>query len=410
MPSRPANQSFNPSAWFCGIGSFVALILFLVPPCWAQAGNVSDFTSTPVPGVGHDYIKSFVETVNPAMGSVSLRIEAPQPKVRGALNYPLYVFSYDSNGVHIPKPPNVYSPDSNKWATTFLAGDILQGAATSGSGYLPLSQTTIPPGGYYTYKFASLNGGTNNYSNIYCQYTYDYLYTEPNGAKHPLRVLSIMDQGTPVDTNGCLYFQVPFGSTVQNGGDGIYQAYVASATTGGNSGCSGFCKPAVTDAHGSSLDVEDTNGNLSNRFLTITAESSPYTPSNWGDDPNGNPLPQNVMASVAVSGMENAYKFTYSTASSSFTLNSTVLSGSTAGCPKLPGDSETQLVITAITLPNGQSYQFQYDPVYGLLSKIIYPTGATVTYTWASISGSQSFSWWQSGTYGFTCGLQLDWP
>ena len=116
-----------------------AFTISLAPFAVAQTGNVSDVASTPVPGVGHDYIKSLVETVNPASGSVSVRIEAPQPKVRGASGYPFYIFTYDSNGVHIPKYPFVYSPDPNNWSTTFLGGDLLQWSATAGTGSLPLA-------------------------------------------------------------------------------------------------------------------------------------------------------------------------------------------------------------------------------------------------------------------------------
>ena len=38
--------------------------------------------------------------------------------------------------------------------------------------------------------------------------------------------------------------------------------------------------------------------------------------------------------------------------------------------------------VTAINLPNGQQYQFHYDPSSGLLDKITYPSGGTVSYTW----------------------------
>src|SRR5947207_14339808 len=49
---------------------------------WAQITNVTDETSTPLPGTGHDYIGLLSETVNPANGSISLRINAPLPKGR----------------------------------------------------------------------------------------------------------------------------------------------------------------------------------------------------------------------------------------------------------------------------------------------------------------------------------------
>jgi hypothetical protein len=48
----------------------------------AQAMNVTDVEATPIPGAGHDYIHMLDETVNPANGSLSIRIEVPVPKGR----------------------------------------------------------------------------------------------------------------------------------------------------------------------------------------------------------------------------------------------------------------------------------------------------------------------------------------
>ncbi len=60
-----------------------ALFLLLPGAIFGQITNVTDDTSTPVPGVGHDYIGMVSETVNPANGSVSLRIGVPVPPGRG---------------------------------------------------------------------------------------------------------------------------------------------------------------------------------------------------------------------------------------------------------------------------------------------------------------------------------------
>src|SRR5437879_628845 len=70
----------------------------LIPTAHAQITSVNDATAPPTPGVGHDYIKMFGETVNPANGSVSLRIGVPMPRGRG-LDVPFSV-SYSSGGVH----------------------------------------------------------------------------------------------------------------------------------------------------------------------------------------------------------------------------------------------------------------------------------------------------------------------
>jgi hypothetical protein len=72
--------------------------LMVVFSAQAQITNVKDDTSTPTPGVGHDYIHLLSETVNPANGSVSLRIQVPVAKGRG-ITIPFSI-AYDSNGVH----------------------------------------------------------------------------------------------------------------------------------------------------------------------------------------------------------------------------------------------------------------------------------------------------------------------
>jgi hypothetical protein len=66
----------------------------------AQIISVTDTTSTPIPGEGHSYIQMLNETVNPANGSVSLRLQLPTPQSRG-LTIP-FGFAYDSTGAHFP--------------------------------------------------------------------------------------------------------------------------------------------------------------------------------------------------------------------------------------------------------------------------------------------------------------------
>ena len=75
-----------------------ALVLLVAIPCRAQVSRITNETATPVPGAGHDYIKFLSETVNPANGSVSVRIQIPTPKGR-VLTIP-FSFEYDSNTVH----------------------------------------------------------------------------------------------------------------------------------------------------------------------------------------------------------------------------------------------------------------------------------------------------------------------
>lgn len=66
-------------------------------PSPAQITNVTDTTVTPIPGAGHDYIYGLGDIVNPANGSVSLRLDLGLPTAR-QLAVPVAI-AYDSNAV-----------------------------------------------------------------------------------------------------------------------------------------------------------------------------------------------------------------------------------------------------------------------------------------------------------------------
>lgn len=74
------------------------LLLVASPAARAQLTNVDDATAVPIEGAGHDYIKALSDTVNPANGSVSIRINLPIPKGRGIT--PSFSIAYDSGGVN----------------------------------------------------------------------------------------------------------------------------------------------------------------------------------------------------------------------------------------------------------------------------------------------------------------------
>jgi len=90
-------------------------VLTFAPLALAQVTNVDNTTSTPIPGVGHDYIHLLSETVNPANGSVSLRIQVPMPKGRG-ISIP-FSFGYDSNSVHHLRPGYYPSYGTVTWVS-----------------------------------------------------------------------------------------------------------------------------------------------------------------------------------------------------------------------------------------------------------------------------------------------------
>lgn len=72
----------------------------------------------------------------------------------------------------------------------------------------------------------------------------------------------------------------------------------------------------------------------------------------------------------------------------------------------MPSSSSSEYVISRIDLPNGQSYHFYYgtdnpdstlNNPYGLLSEIVYPSGAWIKYKWKLSDTLSAYDEWQSG-------------
>jgi hypothetical protein len=92
--------------------ALLSSIFVLAVATHAQAPSVTLPTFTPTPGVGHDYIGMLAETVNPATGAVSVRINLPTPAPSRGPAVPLG-FGYDSNYNFVV--PGV--PGQATWAT-----------------------------------------------------------------------------------------------------------------------------------------------------------------------------------------------------------------------------------------------------------------------------------------------------
>src|SRR6266571_4356414 len=91
----------SPSITIFAIYAVVTAISLVFPlPLQAQITNVTDDTSTPIPGAGHNYLGELNEAVNPANGSVSLRLQVPVPPGR-RLTVP-FSFEYNTSGIQHP--------------------------------------------------------------------------------------------------------------------------------------------------------------------------------------------------------------------------------------------------------------------------------------------------------------------
>ncbi len=332
-----------------------------------QVQFITDSTSTPIPGAGHDYIHSFGETVNPANGSVSIRLTVPTPSGRG-LSLP-FSFAYDSNGVNVVHT----NPGSVSW--TSESNNFLSGAGWSYS--MPLLSWTL-----------SDYMGTAEHK---CQFYSNYVFQDPNGGRHSWNgnVYQEWSEGTP----GCAnYIEPPiiwtdgYAIALQQSGNvaptlvsdaqGHVYHFPYGATEHNQGDQSTQFPDYIEDSNGNQITINDlsTSGQPVGAF-TVTDTLGRSLLASSGFASTGN--------TVSVSGLANPYTLTWGTVSHNFTTTWTPgLNPEGSDCSPATTSSGSSSGVSAITLPNGKQYTFQYDPTYGTLSQIKYPDGGTVTYTW----------------------------
>ncbi|MGB6625302.1 MAG: hypothetical protein WBE43_10995, partial [Candidatus Acidiferrales bacterium] len=359
----------------------IAIILFMVPACWAQLPQAGDTTSPPTPGVGHDYIHAPAETVNPANGSVSVRIP-----VRIAAGRELMVpfnFAYDSSGAfYYGLPP----------------GGVGQPALRATTG-VPFSQGgwsyTLP---MMTYNTETWTVNPSGNKNLLCTEAINYVFQDPTGNRHNMGLATI-------DT------AVSWGQYCGGTGPGIFQggegpilatipAYRNPVTvTDGNGTVYMFPAtqqaPAtsITDRNGNTISVSSTS---SSATITDTTDRTAISVPTFGSNPDN----------ISVAGLASpAYKVSWTTASARFNISVFDLPGSGSCTTSQSGSAS---VVSQIVLPNGQKYAFTYDPTYGMLSKLTYPSGGYVRYVWGLNSQAEAGEWPQGSTGFFDC--RYDFP
>jgi YD repeat-containing protein len=397
--------------WIYG---FIVVVIFSNPiPAFSQQQGTStmlDNTSaTPILGIGHEYIQDLDEIVNPANGAVSIRIAAPAPHERG-VNLPLYAYIYDTSGqINIWPDFEASGSTSIPWRTLLhsITASVGQGWYSSGGNTLTGApnwidgSTAIPsPGAPGTVSSSNTTVTMSNANDIYsCTLYSNYIYTDTSGGRHPLNLLYMIPaEQNEANCGNLMGVDIP----ITTGGDGIVSAVLVSAED-----------VLIFDLHGDQLDsnyvygntngVEDTNGNYQN------GSGRPYAGVYEGDNPS----------SLSIPGLAKPYTFSYPTnvqqsPPSPVSLNAVAATSNDPTCPKTFGESfgGAPLVSstgnTVINLPNGQFYTISFDPNYGFVKEIQYPTGATVSYTWGNNPQSDSELFFQSGSP--ECGYTFDWP
>jgi RHS repeat-associated protein len=361
-----------------------SFVLVLASSAHGQIVSVNDQTATPTPGSGHDYVHMLNETVNPSNGSVSVRIQVPMPKGRG-LTLP-FAFAYDSGAFWAPGT----SGNAPKFGSNAVGSNYSQGAG--GWSYsVPLLSVT---GTYWVVN----QGETIKYQ---CPEETGFVFQSPSGGRYSLGL----------DTLDNSYYwgrQYPCGGG-QNQPSNAQTDFFTAGTAGFQQ------QTKVADADGTTYtfpfqstgcsfevsggisrtmqvmpsSVEDRNGNI----ITFSNPPSGYCagPFTETDTAGRTVLSSSGFGSTStltVSGI-GTYNVTWGSTSPSTSLSSTLRYQDGYCYSTIGNSSGSQGGITAITLPNGQQYSFYYDSVTGLLSKIVYPTGGYVSYTWAVNSQSE---------------------
>jgi len=346
------------------IAAVFCFSLLLVSRTLAQIPSGGDTTSTPAAGA-HDYFHSAVETVNPANGSTSIRIPVRMPKGR-QLAVP-FSFAYDSNGA-------------------FFIGGLLHG----GIGYQTIKSSVNQVGGWsYTFPVYSFQTATwqiagSGGGNITCWGSFGYVFQDPAGNRHDLD-LSVSanymggsencnegitgDGEYPTGGEGPILATTSILSHNQNNfppvtvTDGNGTVYNLAGSTAGT-----YVASSVVDRNGNTVSISNSSGAIT---YTDTIGRTALHTTGMGGNPD----------SVTLAGLSSAYKIYWTTASASFTDTMTNLC--TVSCGTCPTSlSASSSVVSRIVLPNSQQYTFTYDPTYGMLTKLTYPTGGYVRYVW----------------------------
>ena len=332
----------------------IGFAIWFLPVAQAQISNVTDTEATPIPGAGHHYLGGLNETVNPANGSLSIRIDAQVPEGR-KLTLPFSI-AYDSNGA-LP----------------------IQVAATVKPYVFAVGWTYSAP--MLTTQRSVLRGSNGN-----CALYSSYIFYDAQGTRHALNIVSIDSQ----TTNECSLMGY---TDSLSGGDPVVSARAVTSdgpvTVQDADGTTYFFPAGLQGPPGASSlvsSVEDRNGNLvqyvnnGQGVFTVTDTAGRSVVSSNGFGATGD--------TVAVSGLATPYSLTWgTTATWNYNTGETlVYQPSNSSCNGLPivlSPSGSLTALSVLTLPNGQSYKFYYDSTYGVVNEIVYPTGAWVKYTWS---------------------------
>src|SRR5579862_6280115 len=350
-------------------------------PVRSQITGVSNDQATPIPGVGHDYVKMLSETVQPSNGQLSIRIDVPTRPGRG-ITLP-FAYLYNSAGVHHV----IFTVNGHfQW--------VSDTQDSQGQGWTTSSPTLSAIERNYT----TTHVGPPFYTTS-CIYFTNYVFQDATGARHslPLQTAQSSDPNSP---NNCGKSPSPPGNNL-TGGDGLYYASTTAPpvdTVPQQPNPVSIVGPDGTVYNFASLNQ------VYNGWVIFFRNGAASI-----EDRNGNVV---GVGYDTLGGNPNPIAFTANPENVSwkkFSFNSTPQGNlPQANCFGISNANGTLASYSSISLPNGKSYQFQYDSVYGFVNKIVYPTGGSVSYTWGLDPNSEES--YGTDVNGLPCTFSYDTP
>jgi hypothetical protein len=348
---------------FCALAALISVL-----SCFRSFAQdyMTNSGAVPIPGAGHNYVRDLAETVNPATGSVSIRVRIPMPPGR-ELNLP-FGTAYDSSTLHITDGP-------------------------TGPLWNAKSSWRRMQAGLTERRLDDKSSGNN------CYYYAGFVFTDAEGVSSALGLMK------PITLAGYCPLK-----TVLTGGNEIVKADVTSdwkiATADGTT--YNFTKNPF---------IEDRNGNTINQSVcTYPYTSNPVT---YTDTVGRTlltifPCVSNPPSpdTITVSGLGGNYQLNWTTPTINFTTAWINLNPTANYCNNAAVHPQGSLdpAVSSIQMPNGQSFQFTYDPQYGQITKISYPSGGWVKYTWGLNVASAEGNFYDTQGGPGTCSFVYDTP
>jgi RHS repeat-associated protein len=321
-------------------------------------------------------------------------------------------FTTTPQGGRGPKLPFALLYNSASTVTLQAYGSYVVAGATSTIydwSTQPISGSSVAPSGPWTTTGPYIYGSVSNYPSPGCNIDGPFIYVDQNGSAHDMNLIGLPGVSPPGSglTGECATAY----SWVYTGSGQPTSFSTASSTPSSTSDGS-----SITTSYGVAIDPDGTSatGNFTDGAFT-----TPSTPTLT--DSNGNPATLSVSSGVYTakdalgrtvyttnipigsagqipagtyslttnneSGTAETYSITFSQEQIG-TFNMPHPTASDIGADVAvnspgPGNSYNKFTaVTKVELPDSTSYQFAYDPTYGTISMITFPTGGYVRFCW----------------------------